>query len=67
MMKRVYTTPEQLPLVMSASDIAEALNLSKGKVYELLHSENFPAVQIGRRMVVLKQSFLMWLEQQSAS
>lgn len=66
MMKK-YCSTEELPLVMSASDVAETLNISKGKVYELMHSENFPAVQIGRRLVVLKQSFLMWLEQQSAS
>lgn len=51
-----------LPIVMSAQDIQKALQISKTKAYELLHSDNFPAFKIGKQYRVYRDKFLAWLD-----
>ena len=57
------TSFEALPAVLQASDLQQVLHLSKGKVYQLLASEGFPALCFGKRKMVIKSDFLDWLEQ----
>lgn len=57
------TSFEALPAVLQASDLQQVLHLSKGKVYQLLASEGFPALCFGKRKMVVKSDFLDWLEQ----
>ena len=37
-----YTSLEQLPLALSAEDVAQVLGISRANAYELMHSEGFP-------------------------
>ena len=56
---------EELPLMMNMADVAAVLGISRAGAYKLAHSADFPAFQIGRRIVVSRENFLGWLNRQS--
>ena len=53
-----YTSLEQLPLALSAEDVAQVLGISRANTYELMHSEGFPNLKIGKRMTVPKDKLI---------
>ena len=59
-----YTSYDQLPLALRAEDVAQILGISRAGAYTLLHSEGFPCIHIGKRMLVQRDAFLRWLEEQ---
>ena len=61
-----YTSYDQLPLSLSAEDVAKTLNISRANAYVLLNSKGFPVIRIGKRMLVMKDKLLEWIEQQTA-
>ena len=64
-MTRTYTDYDQLPLTLTADDVANALGISRANAYFLFHAQDFPAMRIGRRVMVEKQQFLRWMERQA--
>ena len=65
-MKRSYSTYDQLPLTLQASDLSSILGISRAGAYTLMHRAEFPTLYIGKRMVVPKDKFLQWLDMQLA-
>ena len=61
-MEQMYTDIEQLPIMLNADQIAQALGISRAGAYQLMHSKGFPTVRIGKRMVVPKAQLLKWIE-----
>ena len=59
-----YTSLEQLPLALSAEDVAQVLGISRANAYTLMHSKDFPTIFIGKRMIVPRDKLLEWMEQQ---
>ena len=57
-----YTSLEQLPLALSADDVAQVLGISRANPYELMHSEGFPTLKIGKRMTVPKDKLIEWIQ-----
>ena len=57
-----YTSIEQLPLALSAEDVAQVLGISRANAYELMHSEGFPTLKIGKRMTVPKDKLIEWIQ-----
>lgn len=53
-------------LTVTVEEMAGIIGVSKPKAYELAHSENFPAVRIGRRIVVPVDELKRWLASQAA-
>ena len=51
-MESTYTNLEELPLTLKAEEAAKVLRISKSKVYDLARTESFPAVRIGKRVVI---------------
>lgn len=64
-MKQTYTSFDQLPISLSAPDVAQALGISRAGAYNLLRSKGFPTVHIGKRMLVPKDKLLTWLDKQT--
>ena len=64
MNQKQYHSLEELPLMMNMTDVAAALGISRGGAYKLAHSADFPAFQIGKRIVVSCEKFLEWLDRQ---
>ena len=58
-----YKTYEELPLFLNAKLVGEVLGISPASSYELLHLEGFPTLKIGNRMVVPKEKFIAWVEE----
>lgn len=62
-----YTSYEQLPLTLNAKDVAAVLGISRANAYFLFHAEDFPAIRIGKRVMVSKARFIKWLEERQGS
>ncbi len=48
--------------MLSISQVAIVLSISRAGAYELAHCKNFPAMLIGSRIVVPKDKLLAWIE-----
>ena len=59
-----YTSLEQLPLALSAEDVAQVLGISRANAYTLMHSKGFPTITIGKRMTVPKDKLIEWIDKQ---
>ena len=47
--------------VMTAEQLASALQISKSGAYALLNRSDFPTLRIGGRKMVMKKDLLEWL------
>ena len=59
-----YQSLEQLPIALSAADLAKVLGISRARAYELMHSKNFPSIKIGKRLTVPKDKLIEWMDKQ---
>ena len=64
-MKTTYTNIGDLPLTLKAREAAEVLRISISKVYELARTESFPAVRIGKRVVIPRDKLIEWMNNQA--
>ena len=64
-LKTTYTNIEDLPLTLKAHEAAAVLRISKSKVYELAQSESFPAIRIGKRVVIPRDKLIQWMNNQA--
>ena len=62
----VYKSYEELPLFLSAKMVARVLGVSPSSGYELMHQRDFPTLKIGNRIVVPKERFVKWVEQNTS-
>ena len=53
----------ELPLLLNAELVAKVLGVSPSSGCELMHEPGFPILKIGNRMVVPKEKFIRWVEQ----
>ena len=54
-----------LPLTLSAPEVAEVLGISRAAAYELVRSKGFPHMKIGTRILVPKDKFIAWINIQT--
>lgn len=54
-------TLDDYPLVLQARHVREVLGVSEAKAYEVLNSKKCPTIHMGKRMVVMRDSFLKFL------
>ena len=59
---KLYTSQEELPIVMGAEELAAVLQISRAGAYQLMNSEGFPVIRIGKRMLVPRERFFEWME-----
>ena len=65
MKESIYKSYEELPLFLNANTVAKVLGVSPSSGYELMHEKNFPALRIGNRIVVPKEKFIQWVNQET--
>ena len=63
MKESIYKSYDELPLFLNAETVAKLLGISPSSAYELMHEKGFPVLKIGNRMVVPKEKFREWVEQ----
>jgi len=53
---------EERPFTMTVKDVAQALGLSVSKTYQLVHTDGFPRLVVGSRVIVPRAKFLEWID-----
>lgn len=54
-------------LTLTVSEAAQVIGVCRAKAYELAHSEGFPTLRCGRKLLVSKQGLEKWIETHSGS
>ena len=60
-----YKSYEDLPLFLNANDLSKAIGIAPSSCYELMHEKDFPSIRIGKRLVVQREKFIEWVDEQS--
>ncbi len=63
MKQSMYKSYDELPLFLNAETAAKLLGISISGMYELMHEKGFPVLKIGTRLVVPREKFREWVEQ----
>lgn len=63
MERTIYRSFEELPAIITAVELASFLGISQSNAYNLLHSEGFPTLMVGKRMMVQKEKLRAWCEE----
>lgn len=59
----MYKNIDELPMMMSVTETADALGVSSVSLYKLIEKDNsFPVVTIGRRKVIPKEQLISWID-----
>lgn len=66
MKKSIYKSYDYLPLFLNAEMVANILGVSTTVCYELMHSNTLLVLKVGSRMIVPKDKFLEWVEQNTS-
>ena len=53
-------TPD-IPVMLNANEVAHTLRISRSNAYALMHTEGFPTLYIGRRMLVSQAKLIEWI------
>lgn len=56
-------TENQKRLCISVQDLAKAMDISLPTAYDLAHRADFPALRLGRKIVIPKAAFEKWLDE----
>lgn len=60
-----YKNYDELPLFLNVELIAKTLGIAPSSAYELMREKDFPALHVGKRIVVPKEQFRLWVEKQT--
>ena len=55
---------DDLPLMISVTDLADILNISRMGAYNLCHRKDFPSIRIGNRLLIPKEKLTAWIDAQ---
>ena len=66
-MSTIYTSYDQLPLMLNADEVSSVLGISRANAYVLMRSKGFPTLHIGKRMMVPKDKLLEWMAKKIAA
>ena len=56
---------DDLPLFLNVNLVAQVLGVSISTAYEVMHEPGFPVLRVGSRIVVPKEKFIQWAEEQA--
>ena len=60
-----FKSYQDLPLTLTAPEVSEVLGISRAAAYELVRSKGFPRMRIGTRILVPRDKFFQWIEEQT--
>ena len=58
--------PARLYQEVSVSEVAAVLGISQAGAYELVRTDGFPSLKVGSRIVVPKEKFIEWIDENTA-
>lgn len=65
-MSQTYKSIEDMPMMLTITQVAAVLSISRTSAYELAHCKNFPAMLIGSRIVVPRDQLIGWIDEKLA-
>ena len=65
--KERISSYDQLPVALNASQVAAVLGISRAGAYNLMRSEGFPTLYVGKRMIVPKDKLIAWMDARVSS
>lgn len=60
-----YKDYTDLPLTLTAPEVGEVLGISRAAAYELVRSAGFPHMKIGSRILIPRDKFIRWINEQT--
>lgn len=67
LMKRSkYSSFNELPLMLTVQDVADVLGIGLAHAYEVAHRQDFPTITLGSRIIVPRDKFMAWIDEQAA-
>ena len=66
MKKSRYKSFEELPLMLTVHDVADVLGIGLAHAYEVAHRRDFPTITLGTRIIVPRDKFMEWIDEQAA-
>jgi len=54
-------------MALSVREAAELIRISKPKMYELVHSNEIPSIQIGKKIVIARLALMDWLSERDTN
>ena len=64
MKQPMFKSYDDLPLMLSVPEVASALGISRAGAYDLVRSDGFPVIRIGKRVVIPKENLVEWINKQ---
>ena len=61
-----YLSAEELPMILNVQEVSDFIGLGMSQTYDLIRRIDFPAFKIGNRILVPRDKFLAWIDNQSA-
>ena len=58
-----FKSYQDLPLTLTAPEVGEVLGISRAAAYELVRSEGFPQIKIGKRILIPRDAFIRWIDE----
>lgn len=66
MKRSKYSSFNELPLMLTVQDVADVLGIGLAHAYEVAHRQDFPTITLGSRIIVPRDKFMAWIDEQAA-
>ena len=60
----VYKSMDDLPITFGPTELASILGISRNKAYELANRNDFPKYRVGKKIIISKKHFIVWMDAQ---
>lgn len=54
-------------MALSVAEVQESLGIGRNAVYNLVNRADFPKIRMGRKIIIPREAFLRWLDQQTTA
>lgn len=54
-------------MALSVPEVQKALGIGRNSVYNLVNRADFPKIRMGRKIIIPRDAFLRWLDQQTCT
>ena len=59
-----YKSLDELPVTFGPAELSAVLGISRNKAYELANRIDFPKYRVGKKIIISKKHFLVWMDAQ---